>query len=70
MLGYSKAFDTLNHVLLLSKLKFFGFSHNALKFMTSYFNERKQKVIVDQDVESDLKVLEAGVPQGSILGPL
>ena len=40
----SKAFDTINHELMLAKLKAYGFSTNALNFMHSYLKNRKQKV--------------------------
>ena len=42
-LDLSKAFDTINHDLLLAKLKAYGFSPNALKLMHSYFNNRNNK---------------------------
>ena len=43
-LDLSKAFDTINHDLLLAKLKAYGFSSNALKLMHDYLNNRKQQV--------------------------
>ena len=43
-LDLSKAFDTINHDLLLAKLKAYGFSPNALKLMHDYLNNRKQQV--------------------------
>ena len=43
-MGLSKAFDAINHELMLAKLKAYGFSTNALNFMHSYLKNRKQKV--------------------------
>ena len=60
----SKAFDTLDHSILLTKLNFYGFSGSA-----SYLSHRQQFVDFDGTV-SDICTLSTGVPQGSILGPL
>ena len=68
-LDLSKAFDTLDHGILLHKLKFYGFHGRALKLMESYLTDRKQFVQMD-DTKSDLSTITTGVPQGSILGPL
>ena len=68
-LDLSKAFDTLDHEILLYKLKYYGFHSEALDFMKSYLLNRKQYVEFE-DVSSDLMPLTVGVPQGSILGPL
>ena len=65
----SKAFGTINHDLLLAKLKAYGFSPNALKLMHSYLNNRKQQVQINNKFSSESTVI-AGVPQGSIDGPL
>ena len=69
LLDFSKAFDTVNHVLLLEKLKILGFQEDALKWVNSYLSNRKQKVKTDQE-QSDWIDIINGVPQGSILGPL
>ena len=45
----SKAFDSINHDLLLAKLKAYGFSENALKLMCSYLNDRRQEVQIDNN---------------------
>ena len=45
----SKAFDTLNHNLLLAKLNAFGFSFNAIKFVQSYLSERFQRVNINNN---------------------
>ena len=67
--GLTKAFDCVDHRIRLRKLAQYGVSGNALNFFRSYLENRFQ--IVDLDgVRSDPVVLESGVPQGSILGPL
>ena len=69
MCDMSTAFDIVNHKLLLQKLELFGFQSNALNWLKSYLSNRKQRVIIDGYLSNPLD-LEAGVPQGSILGPL
>ena len=65
----SKAFDTLNHDLLIAKLEASGFSINSLSYIHSYLNKRLQKTNVNNNY-SLWKEIFTGVPQGSILGPL
>ena len=65
----SKAFDCLNHDLLIAKLDAYGFSHDALKFIRSYLKDRKQRTKVGSSF-SNWTDIKYGVPQGSILGPL
>ena len=65
----SKAFDTLDHEILISKLKYYGFDGISLKLMKNYLSNRLQQVLYD-DVLSDSLEVTCGVPQGSILGPL
>ena len=65
----SKAFDTINHDLMLAKLKAYGFSTNVLNLLHSYLKNRKQKVQINNKF-SLVKNVIAGVPQGSIDGPL
>lgn len=69
LLDFSKAFDTINHNLLLAKLKYYGFSDMALHFVESYLSKRYQKVLINGK-ESTKCLIPSGVPQGSILGPL
>ena len=65
----SKAFDTINHELMIAKLEAYGFSTNALLFMLSYLKNRSQRVSINSSF-STWKEIIGGVPQGSILGPL
>ena len=65
----SKAFDTINHALLLAKLKTYGFLKQALSFMCSYLKNKRQRVQTNNKFCSLNKVI-AGVRQGSIDGPL
>ena len=69
LLDFSKAFDTVNHRLLLEKLSILGFQDTALQWVESYLSDRKQQVKTESGV-SDFINLKNGVPQGSILGPL
>ena len=65
----SKALDTINHDFMLAKLKAHGFSTNGLNLMHSYLKNRKQKVQINNKFSLERNVI-AGVPQGSIDGPL
>ena len=68
-LDFSKAFDTVNHRILLDKLFHYGIRGNALDWFESYLSNRRQYVTYN-DVKSSIKDVSCGVPQGSILGPL
>ena len=68
-LDLSKAFDTLNHSLLLSKLEHYGIRGLAHTWFKSYLENRQQFTSMN-DCNSDVSVVTCGVPQGSILGPL
>ena len=65
----SKAFDMVDHYLLLDKLYSVGVQRSALLWFNSYLHNRRQRVGV-QGFQSDFLLVENGVPQGSILGPL
>ena len=67
---FAKAFDSVNHDLILYKLKhMYNIDGTLLKFITNYLQHRKQRVVIGNE-SSDLKVVDSGVPQGSILGPI
>ena len=68
-LDLRKAFDTVNHDLLIKKLEHFGFRGPCSGYMKSYYKNRKQYVHVD-GYNSLSKSVSYGVPQGSILGPI
>ena len=68
-LDLSKAFDTLDHNILLHKLKHVGIEGTALRLFESYLNERQQYVDLDGKTSNNNRIL-TGVPQGSILGSL
>uniref|UniRef100_A0A3Q3BKX6 Reverse transcriptase domain-containing protein n=1 Tax=Kryptolebias marmoratus TaxID=37003 RepID=A0A3Q3BKX6_KRYMA len=63
-----KAFDTINHTILLEKLNRYGIRGTALQWVSSYLENRKQFVQVN-DTRSELCNITCGVPQGSVLGP-
>ena len=69
LMDLSKAFDCINHELLLAKLNAYGFSIEAVKLIKSYLSNRKQRVKINTSFSSWSDLL-TGVPQGSVLGPL
>jgi retron-type reverse transcriptase len=68
-LDFSKAFDTVNHQILASKLMKYGIRGNKLLWFKSYLENRRQYVKIGQ-TESEMLTTTCGVPQGSTLGPL
>ena len=69
LLDMSKAFDSLNHNLLLEKLRKLGLKASAVSWFSSYLSSRYQRVRYEDSV-SEMLPLTNGVPQGSILGPV
>ena len=69
LIDLSKAYDCIQHDLLLAKLEAYGFSRRALIFLKSYLKGRKQRVKISSAFSKWLEV-NFGIPQGSILGPL
>ena len=65
----SKAFDSLQHDILLIKLSYYGITHPAKKLIESYLSNRKQFVQIG-NIKSTMRLVSTGVPQGSIVGPL
>jgi hypothetical protein len=67
-IDFSKAFDTIDHQILICKMKNLGFSDCSLRWFSSYFTNRSQIVTFSNHLSKPCK-LTVGVPQGSILGP-
>ena len=70
LMALSKAFDTINHELIIAKLHTYGFSTDfPLKVLLSYLQDRWQRVKINTTFSSWSQLLQ-GVPQGSVLGPI
>ena len=65
----SKAFDSIQHKLIIAKLHAYGFDENALVLIHSYLRKRKQSVRIN-NVYSSFQQIVSGVPQGPVMGPI
>ena len=65
----NKAFDTVNHDILLNKMEHYGIKEKSLDWFYSYLINRSQ-FVSKHSIHSDVKNISCGVPQGSVLGPL
>ena len=68
-LDLSKAFDSVDHTILLNKLSHYGIRGVSLQFFKSYLSDRQQFTVVNGEISNILSII-CGVPQGSTLGPL
>ena len=68
-IDYKKAFDLIDHDILLSKLETYGVAPKELLLFKNYLKGRRQSVVID-GVQSEYRLITHGVPQGSVLGPL
>ena len=69
LIDLQKAFDTIDHSILLEKMEIIGFSEKTIKWYQSYLSDRTFFVSIEKSLSS-AGSLNCGVPQGSILGPL
>ena len=68
-LDLAKDFNTVNHKILVSKLKGYNIKCSMLNFMESYLKDRSQSIVIN-NVVSKREILNVGIPPGSCLGPL
>ena len=69
-LDLKKAFDTVNHEILLEKLTLYGIKGTSNTWFRNYLSDRKQQVQIPTGEKSTFMTVNIGVPQGSVLGPL
>ena len=68
ILDFAKAFDKVNHSLLIHKLQHYGIIGKSVRWIQNWLANRKQSVVIDGST-SDAVSVDSGVPQGSVLGP-
>ena len=68
-LDFSKAFDSLDHNILVNKLKYYGVQGVSLELLKNYLLGRSQYVDLDR-TKSYINEVHCGIPQGSVMGPL
>ena len=68
LMDLSKAFDTINHKLLIAKLRAYGFDMDSLEILFDYFSDRWQRTKINSSFSSWSLIL-CGMAQGSVLGP-
>ena len=69
-IDFSKAFDTVDHKILIEKLLHYGVNGNNLKWFSNYLTNRKQFILYNENQKSSTLIIKCSVPQGSIPGPL
>ena len=70
LVDFKKAFDLVEHQILLNKLEIYGIKGEALQWFNTFLANRKQTQVAINNSKSDFKHISCSVPQGSILGPL
>ena len=69
LMDLSKAYDCVNHDLIIAKLEAYGVGENSLRLIQNYLSQRQQRVKVGSSFSEWLEII-LGIPQGSILGPI